>query len=85
MTTSMFFFAISMISDIRFLSFFSISNDTSGAWVSSGFGTTENLNQPKFYIPAQIAASGIYVSGSGRAYLECSSDNQIVTLKLVSD
>ena len=62
-----------------------ISSDNSGAWVQSGFGTTANLNQPKFYIPAQISASGFYVSGSGRALLVCSTENQLVTLKLVSE
>jgi hypothetical protein len=62
-----------------------ISNDASGAWVQSGFGTTANLSQPKFYIPAQISASGLYVSGAGRALLECSTENQAVTLKLISE
>ncbi|MCW4024040.1 MAG: hypothetical protein NWF01_03280 [Candidatus Bathyarchaeota archaeon] len=62
-----------------------ISNDTSGAWVSSGYGITTNINQAKFAIPAQVWASGVYVSGSGRAVLECSSQNNVVTLKLTSE
>jgi hypothetical protein len=63
----------------------SISSDSSGAWVQSGFGTTANLSQPKFYIPGQIAASGLYVSGSGHPVLVCTLENQVVTLKLESD
>ena len=59
-----------------------IANDSSGAWVESGFGTTANLSQHKFSIPAQVAASGIFVSGSGRAFLKCYSQNQSVTLTL---
>jgi hypothetical protein len=73
----------SQIGNQRF--WISISNDTQGAWVQAGFGTTAYLSQPKFYIPAQIAASGLYISGSGRLVLECSSINQVVTLKLVSE
>jgi hypothetical protein len=63
-----------------------ISNDINGAWVSSGYGVTANTNQAKFAIPAQVLASGVYVSGSnGRAVLECSSQNNVVTLKLTSE
>jgi hypothetical protein len=62
-----------------------LSSDSSGAWVQSGFGATANLNQPKFYIPGQIEASGLYVSGVGSAVLVCSLENQVVTLKLESE
>ncbi len=31
-----------------------IENDSSGAWVQTGFGTTVNLSQPRFSIPAQV-------------------------------
>jgi hypothetical protein len=62
-----------------------ISSDNAGAWVQAGFGTTANLSQPKFFIPAQITASGLFVSGSGRAVLECNSTGQGVTLKLESE
>ena len=37
-----------------------ITNDSSGAWVASGFGTTVTLSQPQIYIPADVAASGIF-------------------------
>ena len=62
-----------------------IENDSSGAWVQAGFGTTVNLSQPRFSIPAQVEASGIFVSGSGRACLQCSFQNQSVSLTLTGD
>lgn len=63
----------------------SIQNDTSGAWVQSGFGVVPNVSQPKFYIPAEVNASGVFVSGSGRPMLQCCSVNQTVTLTLTSE
>ena len=59
----------------------SIANDSSSAWVESGFGATVQ-NQPQIYIPAEINASGTFVSGWGRAFLQCYYQNQIVTLTL---
>ena len=59
----------------------SITNDSSSAWVESGFGTSVQ-NQPQIYIPAEINASGTFVSGWGRAFLNCSYVNHIVTLTL---
>ena len=61
----------------------SITNDSSSAWVESGFGATVQ-NQPQIYIPAEINASGNFVSGWGRAFLQCYYQNQIVTLTLTS-
>jgi hypothetical protein len=63
----------------------SITNDSSGAWVESGFGATVNPSYPRLYIPAQIDASGAFISGSGRAFLQCHSENQTVTLTLTSE
>ena len=63
----------------------SIANDSSGAWVESGFGTTVNLSQPRIYIPAQVAASGVFISSYGRAFLNTHSENQTVTLTLTSE
>lgn len=60
----------------------SISNDSSGAWVSSGFGTTINPSQQRISIPAKVAASGAFISSYGRAYLQLSSVNQTLTLTL---
>ena len=62
----------------------SITNDSSSAWVESGFGATIQ-NQPQIYIPAEINASGTFVSGWGRAFLQCYYQNQIVTLTLTSE
>ncbi len=62
----------------------SIANDSSCAWVESGFGAAVQ-NQPQIYIPAEINASGTFVSGWGRAFLQCYYQNQIVTLKLISE
>lgn len=62
----------------------SIANDSSSAWVQSGFGTNVMPSQPRIYIPAKIAASGTFISGSGRAFLQCYSKNQTVTLTLTS-
>ena len=62
-----------------------IANDSSGAFVESGFGTTVNQNQPRTYIPAETVASGIFISGWGRACLQCSCQNQTITLTLTSE
>ncbi len=61
-----------------------IANDSSSAWVESGFGTNVTSSQPRIHIPAKVAASGIFISGSGRALLQCHFENQIVTLTLTS-
>ena len=62
----------------------SIANDSSSAWVESGFGAAVQ-NQPQIYIPAEINASGTFVSGWGRAFLQCYYQNQTVTLTLTSE
>jgi len=62
----------------------SLANDSSSAWVESGFGTAVQ-SQPQIYIPAEIFASGTFVSGWGRAFLQCYYENQTVFLKLTSE
>jgi hypothetical protein len=62
-----------------------ISNDSSGAWVESGFGTTVRSNYPHMSIPAHVDASGTFISGSGRAKLQCHFENQIATLTLTNE
>ena len=62
-----------------------IANDSSGVWVESGFGTTVNSNNLQMSIPANIDASGYFISGSGRAKLQCQFENQIATLTLTSE
>ena len=62
-----------------------IANDSSGAWVESGFGTTLSSNSLRMNIPANFDASGYFISGSGRAKLQCQFENQIATLTLTSE
>ncbi len=61
-----------------------IANDSSSAWVESGFGSIVK-NQPEISIPANVAASGTYISGWGRAVLQCYRQNQTITLILTSE
>ena len=62
-----------------------ITNDSSSSWVESGFGTTAFQSDQRIYIPAEITASGIFVSGSGRAILQCSRVNQAISLTLTQE
>ena len=62
-----------------------IANDSSVAWVKSGFGTTVSQNDSQMSIPVHVVASGTFISGSGRAKLECHFENQIATLTLTSE
>ena len=62
-----------------------IANDSSVAWVKSGFGSTVSQNDRQMSIPAHVAASGTFISGSGRAKLECHFENQTATLTLTSE
>jgi len=61
-----------------------ISNDSSGAWVESGFGTTVASSQLHTNFPTTAMASGIFISGSGRAMLQCHFENQTAFLTLTS-
>jgi hypothetical protein len=48
-----------------------IANDSAATWVEAGFGTTiQQQGQHKVCVPAEVSASGTYVSGSGPAMLE---------------
>jgi hypothetical protein len=62
-----------------------ISNDSSSAWVESGFGINATASQARMYIPATVVASGTFVSGSGRALLGCHFENNVATLTLTSE
>jgi hypothetical protein len=62
-----------------------IANDSSRAWVESGFGTNATTSQLRVYIPANVVASGTFISGSGRALLGYHFENQIATLTLNSE
>ncbi len=72
----------SLVGNQRF--WISISNDSSSAMVESGFGTSGVPSDLQAVIPAQVVASGIFVSGSGRAILQCHFEGQITTLTLAS-
>jgi hypothetical protein len=61
-----------------------ISNDTSGAWVESGFGTTVSSSELHVSIPAEVSASGIFISGSAPPILQCTFENQSATLTLTN-
>lgn len=63
----------------------SIVNDSSQAWIESGFGSTASSSQPSVYIPAQIAASGAFVSFYGRPLLQCFCENGTIILTLTSE
>jgi hypothetical protein len=55
-----------------------------GAEVKSGIGAVAVCNdQNGVAIPAQVSSSGVYVSNSGRAYLQCLVENQTVVLTLM--
>ena len=62
-----------------------LANDSSGAWVESGFGTTVTSSEIHINIPATVTASGIFISGSARAMLQCHFENQTATLTLTSE
>lgn len=62
-----------------------ITNDSQTAWVESGFGPTVLTSDERVEMPAKVAASGSFVSGSGRAILECHYENQIATLTLTQE
>ncbi len=57
-------------------------NDSSGAWVESGFGTEVNPTSMHVELPAEVAASGSFVSGSGWPMLTCYFENQTTILTL---
>ncbi len=81
LTTTQFLDIPTQIGNQRY--WINIANDSSTAWVESGFGTTVSSNQQLVYIPGKISASGAIISGSGRVFLECTSDSQGVTLNLL--
>jgi hypothetical protein len=62
-----------------------ITNDSSGTWVESGFGTNVTENGQRINVYAAVNATGSFVSGSGRPVLQCSFENQLATLTLTSE
>jgi len=59
-----------------------ILNDSSIAWVEAGFGDTVFSSAQLATIPCIISASGIYISGSGPAFLECENSASGLYLNL---
>jgi hypothetical protein len=62
-----------------------MASDSSGAWVESGYGTNVTQSGPQVNIPAQVTASGTFISGSGRAVLCCYFENQTLNLILTQE
>jgi hypothetical protein len=62
-----------------------INNDSSNAWVESGFGTNATVSQTRMCLPVTVVASGTFVSGSGQALLECHFENNVATLTLTKE
>jgi hypothetical protein len=62
-----------------------LANDSSGVWIESGFGTIVTSSEIHINIPATVMVSGIFISGSGRAVLQCHFENQTATLKLTKE
>ena len=59
-----------------------IANDSSGAWVESGFGAEVNPTDLRVEMPAKVVASGSFISGSGRPVLMCQFEDEVATLTL---
>ncbi len=62
-----------------------LANDSSSGWVESGFGAAAIQSQQQLCVPANVAASGTFVSGWGRPLLQCYWVNQTVRLTLSGD
>jgi hypothetical protein len=62
-----------------------ITNDSSTAWVESGFGTEILASQVHVEMPAKVMASGSFVSGSGRALLQCHFEDGVASLTLTQE
>lgn len=59
-----------------------LRNDSSSAWVEIGYETAPKPSEPQVQIPAKVSASGLYISGSGPAVLQCHMRDTETHLKL---
>lgn len=59
-----------------------LANDTSQAWVESGYGTTPQQSERKFPVPFKALTYGSCVSGSGPVILECFAIDTTICLEL---
>jgi hypothetical protein len=57
-----------------------VDNDSSRAWVEIGFGIDPEFDGQRAYFPAEVSASGTYVSGSGAISLCAYRDGTSVYL-----
>ena len=60
-----------------------LGNDSSSAWVESGYGTTVFSTDLQVSVPSAVLASGVYVSDSGSPVLECSANGTGTYLQLI--
>ncbi len=63
----------------------SLANDSSGAWIESGYGSTITGSSIHVEIPAKVMAEGSFISGSGRPVLQCHLEDEVATLTLTSE
>ena len=62
-----------------------LTHDSSTTWVESGFGGEVLSSEIKVDVPATLTASGSFVSGSGRALLQCHIENGVASLTLTQE
>ena len=63
----------------------SIANDSSNAWVEIGLGAIVTSSDIRVEMPAKVDASGSFISGSGRALLQCHFENELAILTLTQE
>jgi hypothetical protein len=70
----------SLIGDQRY--WVQLNNDSSVAWVETGYGIIPQPTDYQALIPSGISASGTYTSGSGPAVLQCQAQDAETHLSL---
>jgi len=59
-----------------------LENDSSSAWVETGFGTVLSGTGQQVLMPLQVSASGTYISEYGVPVLQCNFSNGNARLEL---
>jgi len=59
-----------------------LRNDSSSAWIEGGFGISPIQTSLTIFVPGQVTASGLYISGYGFAELECQVQGTLTFLNL---
>jgi hypothetical protein len=62
-----------------------LSNSSSEPWVQAGVGINTASSEHQAFIPRQVYASGVYVSISGQAHLQCCSNSSGIYLKIYGE